>query len=373
MRDAEFAGAQPLDQSVIDSTVNKPDFGAMRTAFNQAEGFEMEANKKRAADAAELRRSSQEAYDVANQPVPRPNKPKLQDLPAPPDPQPKDPAQAMGSVLGSVALLLSLTARKPLTAGLKAAAGVMQGDRQGQKELADYQYKRFQAAMQEAQAQNQKEMQEYNVELENSRISADEKLARLHALAIKHNDTAAAQQMELSGIEGMKDLMLKRASMEETLQVQEMHWDYQRRNQRSAVTTAQAQQNQAILQARSYIQNLDPKQQKLLAGLEGKSSFELTVAEQQLLAAKKLSEKPLFGGEGQAAQTQTQSSPGQPPAPGAVPIPAGHEGEPDGTTFNGGKYVKQGKWAVPVGAASSADDTGSSMPDMPLANNAAPF
>lgn len=288
-----------LDQSAIDRLFNQT-----QADFSRAEPYARQGMENARKSAAELIRQSDEAMRVANEPVERPKLPKLKDMPAPPSTQLKDPTQALGSVMGLFAVLASMASRRPLVAGMKAMTGIIKGNWQGQKDVQDYEIKRWKAGLEEARAQNQKELDEYNAALSNTKISMDEKLARLHALAIKHEDTAAAYQLENKGIEGFTSFLTDRAKISEQLLAHQIQWEWQRelaafRYSPGRLTGAQYEKNQAIKLARQKWDDLqkDPASKAIIEGMKDKPEATLTYAEKNIEAIRKLAETPLYGDE----------------------------------------------------------------------------
>lgn len=303
-------GPPSLDQSSIDRL-----FNSTESAFKAAEPYAKQAMEKNQAAANELRQSSGEAYKIASEPTPKPALPKLKDMPEPPDTSLKDPTQAFGSVLSIMALLSSLATRAPLKSAMRAMTGVINGARQGQKDIADYQTKRFQAAMEEARGQNDKELSEYQAELSNAKLSVDEKLARLHALAIKHEDQAAAHQLETKGIEGFRDFLLERAKMSQSLLAHQIQWEWQRdlamwRSSPGRLTAEQYHKNEQIMLSRQKVDELlkDEKSKKLIEELKAKPTMAVTNADKAILQILKDANTKLYGVDDEYPGTTFKSS-----------------------------------------------------------------
>src|SRR5216684_4356345 len=127
-------------------------FGDISKSYESAEKVQGDIIKRSQEQSVTLQKQSSDMLKLADEPVARPEKLKLKDYPEPPDTWLKDPTQALGSVLSLFAVMSSLAARRPLVAALKAMTGVITGNMQGQKDQADYQLKRYQAATEQARS-----------------------------------------------------------------------------------------------------------------------------------------------------------------------------------------------------------------------------
>lgn len=125
---------------------------------------------------------------ILSQPVPHPVIPQLGGMPRAPDQSPRDPKQVFQQNSTILAMLGSLFTRKPLVTAMNAAAAAMKGYAEGDKDAAERAHKTWKDSLEAAVAQNQAEMDQYNLLMQDTSLTLEDRNAQLAGLAASNND-----------------------------------------------------------------------------------------------------------------------------------------------------------------------------------------
>lgn len=135
-------------------------------------------------------------FEELNEPLPeRPAPPKLQEVPAPPAREEPDPLRVFGQVLPVLAMLGGLAVRNNATAALQAGAAAMQAARTNDAEALERAHQEWEDNIQSITANNEVRLSQYQAILDDSRMSMDERLAELNALAASEQNVLRLQQI----------------------------------------------------------------------------------------------------------------------------------------------------------------------------------
>lgn len=125
---------------------------------------------------------------ILSQPLPHPVVPQLQGMPRAPDQTPRNPLNVFQQNSTILAMLGSLFTRKPLVTAMNAASAAMKGYAEGDKDAAERAHQTWKDSLEAAVAQNQAEMDQYNLLMQDTNLSAEERNAQLAGLAASNND-----------------------------------------------------------------------------------------------------------------------------------------------------------------------------------------
>jgi hypothetical protein len=181
-------------------TTSTPGWGGIMDIYRQAGGltsdqYQSEADKilKQVNQANQgaitgIEQNMQRRDALMGQPIPHPGPPQLHGMPQAPDTRIKNPLQVFQSGASILGLLGSMFTRRPLVTAMNAASAAIKGYAEGDKDAAERAHKSWKDSLEQAVAQNQAEMDQYNVLLQDSKLSMDERAAQLQAIAAQNND-----------------------------------------------------------------------------------------------------------------------------------------------------------------------------------------
>lgn len=135
-----------------------------------------------------IQQNMQKRDALMSQPIPHPAVPQLHGMPQAPDTTMKNPLQVFQSGATILGLLGSMFTRKPLVTAMNAASAAIKGYAEGDKDAAERAHKSWKDSLEQAVQQNQTEMDQYNLLLQDSKLSIDDRAAQLQALAASNND-----------------------------------------------------------------------------------------------------------------------------------------------------------------------------------------
>jgi len=169
--------------------------------------------KERAERAPLLEKQGQniaKMFDLAKQlkEAAPPAAPNLQDVPARPDAEYKDPTQALGSMASVLALLGSFKTRAPLTAALNSAAAAMEGFRAGDMQRVKLEREKWHDNFERALQQNQVEINRYNAALAAAKFDMEKARPMFEAIAAENQHTGmllAAQAGDYKAMHAIYD------------------------------------------------------------------------------------------------------------------------------------------------------------------------
>jgi hypothetical protein len=139
---------------------------------------------------------------VPNVPIP-----KLQAIPQPPEQKYADPVQAYGNPLVVLATIGSLFTRTPAIAALQTGAAAMNGFHEGQAEKFELERENFQNKIRTVVAQNQQEVQLYDMVMQKAQLSVSDRMAQMSAVAHAFQNTAmiaAARNGDMDSVVKLK-------------------------------------------------------------------------------------------------------------------------------------------------------------------------
>ena len=282
-------------------------------------------------------------------------------------PEMEDPAKAWGSPTTILAMIGSLATRRPLTASLKSATAAMNAVKQGNADQYQMAFDQWKADTDFAFKRATWENDQYKTALDVFNKDFDRGMSMISTYATLNKDTAMQAAIQSGNIGDITSLVNARANLTRAAtenydklatvgeQVNEWHqWTKQNPN---ATLDDRVAQHQKIFPS--------------TAGARMFQEYDVNKASQAY--AKIFRPNPITGQmidqKGQPApdfqswfqntwptMTPQDRSNGGPPPPkgadqppkGAIPIPPEHASDPDGQTYNGGKYKKQGQYMVPV-------------------------
>lgn len=125
---------------------------------------------------------------IMSQPIARPVAPQLMGMPQAPDTRMKNPLNVFQNVGTVLAMMGSLFTRRPMVTAMNAASAAIKGYAEGDKDAAERAHQNWKDNLQAAIAQNDAEMQQYNLLLENTKMDYQERDAQLQAIAASNND-----------------------------------------------------------------------------------------------------------------------------------------------------------------------------------------
>lgn len=137
---------------------------------------------------AGIEQNIQKRGAILGQPLQHPAVPKLQALPQAPDTTMKNPLQVFKNSASILGMLGSLFTRKPLVTAMNSAAAAIKGYADGDKDAAERAHRSWKDSLEQAVAQNQAEMDQYNALLQDTQLTMADRTAQLQGLAASNND-----------------------------------------------------------------------------------------------------------------------------------------------------------------------------------------
>lgn len=324
-------------------------------------------------------------------------------------PEMADPMKAWGSPTSVLALIASFATRHPLTAALTSATAAINAVKANNASAYQTAFDSWKANTDFAFKRAEWENNQYHDALDLFKTNFDQGLQKIQSLATLNRDSATLAALQsgnisdLVGIQNARTTALRQAQegYEKAATVGEQinEWnDWMKANpgasvddrikahQRIFPSTASARlfseydANKALAAYNTLykVNAYDPKGARTDAQGKPAPDFQTFLQDQWPTISSQ-------GGGGSAtpgaappkpnidAQIATSPTPPPPerhdagggitppypasasnpdgtlPPKGALPVPAGHQNDPDGQTYNGGKYKKQGNFIVPTG------------------------
>ncbi len=175
-----------------------PDPGAMSAAQRKLHA---------ATDAASsiISRNADEIGQIGNQPVTHPDVPTLENVPAPPDekPDPRKTMRVFGETLPVLAMLGGLFMHRDATAALNAGAAAIEAARNQDHEALQAAHQQWEDSVASINQRNQTRLQQYQAVLSDTKLTMDERQARLQALAAEDQNALQLQQLAQGDISGI--------------------------------------------------------------------------------------------------------------------------------------------------------------------------
>lgn len=125
---------------------------------------------------------------IMEQPIAHPVMPQLQGMPKAPNTTIANPIQVFSQSGAIFAMLASVFTRRPMVTAMNAAAAAIKGYAEGDKAAAERAHQSWKDSLDQALAQNQAEMDQYNILLNDTKLSQEERTAQLQALAASNQD-----------------------------------------------------------------------------------------------------------------------------------------------------------------------------------------
>lgn len=185
-------GMQNLQQTA-QQIINDPQRAALLTQATEA-GQKALASRQQATEQVQANqvRSREVLGQIAADRATAPAAPTLQDIPDAPKPKPAtNPLQVFGQVMPMMAVLGSALTRGGALSAMKTATAAMTAVKARDAEEVKAAHDRWKDELNRVAAQNDLEMSRYRTVMDNRKLTMDERLAELRAIAAENQDTLA--------------------------------------------------------------------------------------------------------------------------------------------------------------------------------------
>lgn len=150
---------------------------------------------------------TQRAAIMATPPAPHPKLPTMADLPKPPEIERSDPSKVFGQFVPLLASLGSALTKNGSVMALNAGTAAMEASKANDEQRYNDSRKIWQDSTAWTLAQNQKEMDGYRAVVEDNKLTAQEKMAQLEALAAQNQDALQLAAIRAGNTNGIMQLI----------------------------------------------------------------------------------------------------------------------------------------------------------------------
>lgn len=166
-----------------------------------------ERKLQQATDAASgiVQSNAEKINDIASQEITHPSAPTLEQVPSPPDttPDPHASMRVFGQTLPVLAMLGGLFMQRDATAALNAASSAIEAARTNDHDALAAAHQQWEDSVSAINARNDTLLKQYQAILSDTRMTMDERMSQLQALAAANEDALKLQQLAMGNITGI--------------------------------------------------------------------------------------------------------------------------------------------------------------------------